>query len=84
MKNPFHYAVRAGISLIRTYRDYEPLRFFGGIGAALVLLGVVIGVAFIMTPYNANSAFQIFTLISIMTGVQITLFGFLADKHNVK
>lgn len=84
MKNPLHYALRAGISLIRTYRDYEPLRFFGGIGAALVSLGLLIGITFIMTPFNANSAFQIFTLIIIMSGVQITLFGFLADKHNVR
>jgi len=28
MSNPFSYAIRAWINIIRTYRDYEPLKFF--------------------------------------------------------
>src|SRR3989338_1975464 len=31
-KNPFQYAVRAWINILRIYRDYEPLAFFGKVG----------------------------------------------------
>src|SRR3989338_7443893 len=37
MRNPFDYAIKAWTNLIRVYRDYEPLKFFGRIG--LVFLG---------------------------------------------
>ena len=47
MKNSFEYAVRAWINLIRIYRDYEPLEFFGRIGGILLLAVALMGAYFI-------------------------------------
>ena len=32
MRNPFEYALKAWINILRIYRDYQPLKFFGAIG----------------------------------------------------
>ena len=39
MKGPFDYAVKAWINILRIYRDYDPLVFFGKIGIALFTMG---------------------------------------------
>src|SRR3989338_6966526 len=42
MSNPFEYAVRAWINIIRIYRDYKPLKFFGIIGTLIFFTGVIL------------------------------------------
>jgi glycosyltransferase involved in cell wall biosynthesis len=37
-KNSFHYAVKAWINILRIYRDFDPLKFFGGIGMMLIII----------------------------------------------
>ena len=82
-KNPWQYAVKAWINILRIYRDYEPLSFFGRIGGLFVLAGSAIGIwliyRFIALGYVGKLPSTILTILLIMVGLQIILFGFLAD-----
>jgi glycosyltransferase involved in cell wall biosynthesis len=85
MKNPFDYAIKAWINLFRIYRDYEPLKFFGYTGCFFIVIGLLIGIWII---YNIIATGQaggiprvILSALSLTTGLQILLFGFLADMN---
>jgi hypothetical protein len=41
-KNPFDYAIKAWINLIRIYRDFAPLKFFGSVGFTFILMGIIL------------------------------------------
>ena len=43
-RSPIHYAIKAWINIIRIYRDYEPLKFFGRIGLGFILTGCLLGI----------------------------------------
>jgi len=83
MKNPFEYAFKAWINILRIYRDYRPLKFFGSIGLFFLLLGVFIGIIlvlnFIFTGRVGHLPLTILSMLLVIIGVQIGLFGFLAD-----
>ncbi|MBU2477199.1 glycosyltransferase family 2 protein, partial [Candidatus Micrarchaeota archaeon] len=83
ISNPIDYALKAGINLFRVYRDYAPLKFFGLIGSGLFGLGFLIGLwlAFIhlTAGIEGHIALMLLTMILIVTGLQVILFGFLAD-----
>jgi len=85
LKNPFEYAIKAWINLLRIYRDYEPLKFFGIIGLMSILLGFIFGVfilgTFLSTGKVGHLPLTLLTMLSITVGVQIILFGFLADMN---
>ena len=84
-KNPFQYAVRAWINTLRIYRDYAPLTFFGSIGLTLFSLGVLLGtyiVAHIIIYGSVGGIPRtILSALLILSGMQIILFGFLADNR---
>ena len=83
MKNPFDYAFKAWINILRIYRDYRPLKFFGTIGAFFFSMGVLIGLIlvlnFIFTGKVGHLPLTILSMLLVVIGVQIGLFGFLAD-----
>jgi len=84
--NPFDYAIKAWINLFRIYRDFEPLKFFGRIGLWIFSVGVAIGLwllyLFITTlTIGGHTGFAILSMLLIMVGIQIILFGFLADMR---
>lgn len=83
MKNPFDYAVKAWINILRIYRDYEPLKFFSYFGGFFMSLGLLTGiwilVTFLRTASVGGIPRVILAALFIITGIQITLFGFLAD-----
>ncbi len=85
MKNPFEYATRASVNLLRIYRDYEPLKFFGSIGAAFVLVGALFGINVLISYFTTGNVGgiprTILSALCIMVGIQIWLFGFLADMQ---
>lgn len=85
MSNPFSYAFKAWINLLRLYRDYTPLKFFGMIGSLFFLSGFFIGLwlvyLFVKTGQVGHYPSLILSLLLILTGIQIILFGFLADKQ---
>lgn len=84
--NVFDYALRSGITILRTYRDYNPLKFFISIGAFIIVIGFVFGLRvllnFIQTglvrPYTPSAILSSFLLI---IGFQVVIFGFLADMN---
>lgn len=82
-KNPIDYAVKAWINIFRIYRDFEPLKFFGRIGLMFILLGFVLGLYIlyniITTGGTGGTPRVILSMLLILVGVQIGLFGFLAD-----
>lgn len=83
VKNPLEYAVRAWINIFRIYRDYEPLRFFSMFGLLFLFAGLLIGILIIysvlMTGTVGGLPRVMLSVLFISIGVQIILFGFLAD-----
>ncbi len=83
MSNPFDYAIKAWLNILRVYRDYAPLKFFGLIGGSLFGLGFLTGLYLVFlhltSGIEGHIALMILTMILIVTGLQIILFGFLAD-----
>lgn len=76
MSNPLDYAIKAGVNLLRIYRDFAPLRFFGLFGFILIFIG------FITLLYGlllSNQIFDVTIAILVIAGVQTVLFGFLAE-----
>ncbi len=84
MKSPFDYAIRGGINLLRLFRDYAPLTFFGSIGLALIISGLSIGswlvYRFITLGAIGKTPSLILTVLLIVVGLQFILFGFFADR----
>ncbi len=85
MKNAFDYAIKAWVNLLRIYRDYEPLKFFGYVGGFFIsvgfLLGIWIIIALLQTGTVGGIPRVVLSALFIMAGVQIILFGFLADMN---
>jgi glycosyltransferase involved in cell wall biosynthesis len=83
VKNPLNYASRAGIGILRTYRDYEPLGFFGTIGGAFLILGTGLGAKFTYLHFTigieGHIPLIVLMILLLIFGMQIMIFGFLAD-----
>ena len=84
---PFEYAVKAWINIFRIYRDYQPLKFFGSIGVFFMSIGGLIGLYILyrllfegLMILDKIIPTMLLSLILLITGLQIVLFGFLADK----
>lgn len=76
ISNPFEYAIRAWINLFRIYRDYEPLKFFGLTGFALIVIALL---TFLYSIFILGKLMDITVIVLILAGIQIILFGFLAE-----
>lgn len=83
LKNPFEYAFRAWINILRIYRDYDPMKFFGRIGLFFIGIGVLIGLwliyLFATTGKVGHIPLTILTVLLIIMGIQVIIFGFMAD-----
>ena len=86
ISNSFEYAFKAWINIFRIYRDYEPLKFFGSIGGILMGIGLITGFYIVCMVFSGIDSLDekiptvIMCLLLITSGLQIVLFGFLADK----
>ena len=84
-KNPLDYAIKAWINIFRIYRDFEPLKFFGRIGMFFFACGFLLGLwviySIISTGGVGGIPRVILSAVLILTGIQIIVFGFLADMH---
>ena len=76
MSNPAEFAIKAWINLLRIYRDYEPLKFFGLVGFALILTALL---TFFYSTFILGKLMDITVIVLILAGIQIILFGFLAE-----
>jgi len=84
-KGPFEYAIKAWINILRIYRDNNPIKFFGKIGLCFIIPGVAIGVYFTIlhftTGIHGHIALMVLMTLLILVGIQIALFGFIADMN---
>lgn len=84
-KNSFDYAVKAWINIFRIYRDFEPLRFFGVFGSIFVVLAILSSIflayTFMTTGKVGHIPLTIVTALLYIVGIQVILFGFLADMR---
>lgn len=85
IRNPFEYAIKAWINIIRIYRDYEPLKFFGIIGTLIFSVGFAIGLYLIYLHFTTgivgHFALLMLDVLILSIGLQIIIFGFLADMN---
>ena len=85
MKGPIDYAIKAWLNILRIYRDYEPMKFFGSIGGFFIILGTLIGVWIVYNILKTGAAGGtprvILSSLLLIAGIQIIVFGFLADMN---
>ena len=86
MKNPFDYAIKAGINLLRLYRDYEPLKFFFFLSLLFLIPGFLIGFMLLYWYITTGMVYGkiplvVLDAVLLLGGFQILLFGFIADKN---
>ncbi|MBI2047144.1 hypothetical protein HYT26_03210 [Candidatus Pacearchaeota archaeon] len=81
----FGYAIRAWINIIRIYRDYEPLKFFGIIGSLIFSVGFVIGLYLVYLHFTTGIVghlpLMMLDVLILSIGLQIIIFGFIADMN---
>lgn len=80
---PFTHGASIFGTLLRMLRDYNPLMLFGSIGFLIIILGVIIGlrvvVEWFMTGTIIHLASVVLSALLVMSGLQILLFGLIAD-----
>lgn len=82
-----HYLMNSGITIIRAYTMYRPLRTFVTIGMAFLIVGLVLGLRFLyfliigLSQGGAAGHVQSLILAAILmiVGVQVCLIGLAAD-----
>ncbi len=82
----FSYIKRSAATIVRIYAMYEPLKIFSYIGAAIVTVGVLLCVPFVMTylrdprlAAGRNLQSLILGAVFMIVGFQVLLIGLLAD-----
>lgn len=89
ISNPFGYAIRALINIIRVYRDFEPLKFFGVVGGIILFVGFILGLYLVYFQFFGEGIFRHFGLMMLdilvlSIGLQIIIFAFLADMNRIR
>ncbi len=83
MKSIPHYIRKSGVTILRAYTMYRPLRVFMAVGALLIVAGCVPGVRFLWFYTHGERIGHVQSLILaailIIVGFQILFIGLLAD-----
>ena len=83
MRSIPEYIRKSGVTIVRAYAMYRPLRVFMTLGSILILLGVLPGLRFVYFYLIGERAGHIQSLIAaailIIVGFQVALIGLLAD-----
>lgn len=79
----FGYVKKSMVTIIRSFMMYKPLRFFGGIGAAIFLLGFILGIRYLVFFFNGGASGHVQSLILsstlMMMGCMTGIIGLQAD-----
>jgi len=84
VKNWFNYGTRAMAIIIRSFRDYQPLRFFGTIGLVTLVPGVGVGL-FLLIYWAVTGRTSPFTsllylvIILVVMGLLFIVLALIAD-----
>lgn len=77
------YVTRSATTIIRIYTMYKPLRVFLSLGTFFMLLGLIIGIRFLIFYFKGQGTGHIQSLIFMTVffsmGFQLVIFGMLAD-----
>jgi glycosyltransferase involved in cell wall biosynthesis len=87
MRSIAQYIRKSGLTLLRSYTMYWPLRVFSTIGLAMIGLGLLPGIRFLYLFMIGQTVGHIQSLILsailIIVGVQVLLIGILADLVSI-
>jgi len=82
-KSMWSYVQRSMTVIVRSYVMYRPLKVLGTLGIATTLLGILLGIRFLIILFTQGSAGHLQSLLLasllIMLGVQVFVSGLLAD-----
>ena len=92
IRDSAEYGLNTSMTMLRAYRDYRPMTLFGTIGVAMMLIGTLIGLYivyefFVLGSFETGQRLVTLAALMIMTGIQVLLFGLMADmmsRHFVK
>jgi len=92
IRDPAEYGLNNAMTMLRAYRDYRPMTLFGTIGVLMMILGVLIGLYivyefFVLGSFDTGQRLVTLSALMIMTGIQVLLFGLMADmmsRHFIK
>jgi glycosyltransferase involved in cell wall biosynthesis len=83
MKSIPHYIRKSGVTILRVYTMYRPLRVFMTLGLFMVLAGCIPGIRFLWFYFNGDRVGHVQSLILaailIIVGFQVIFIGLLAD-----
>ena len=79
----FGYVKRSMVTIVRSFMMYKPLRFFMGIGGVLFLLGLILGIRFLVFFFMGSGSGHVQSLVLastlLMIGFQTIIIGLQAD-----
>lgn len=79
----FGYIQKSMVTIIRSFMMYKPLRFFGGLGVTLFLIGVILGIRYIVFFFTGDAGGHIQSLLLastlLMMGTMTGVIGLQAD-----
>jgi len=84
VKSPFGYLLRSGGIIIRTVRDFAPLKFFGMFGVVMLGLGSISG-SYILVHWlrtgmvSPHVPLTVLTAIMLIFGVQLIILALMAE-----
>lgn len=77
------YIIRVGLTIVRTYTMYKPLKVFSSIGLLLILIGSGFGIRFLVYYFSGQGSGHVQSLILaavlIIVGFQTVITGLIAD-----
>jgi glycosyltransferase involved in cell wall biosynthesis len=84
MRSLPHYLTQSSLTIMRSYTLYRPLRVFVGVGALMILAGVLLGLRFLYffivgQGIAGNIQSLILAAILLIVGFQVCLIGLMAD-----
>jgi glycosyltransferase involved in cell wall biosynthesis len=84
ISNIFGYASRAGGTMVRTYRDYQPLKTFSYLGLFFIVFGLILGFRVFIHYLNTGMVgpylpSAVLTVLLLIVGIQTIVLGLLAD-----
>jgi glycosyltransferase involved in cell wall biosynthesis len=79
----FGYVKKSMLTILRAYMMYKPLRFFAGLGSIPIVLGLILGIRYLVYYFSGNGSGMVQSLILcslwIIIGVLILVLGLIAD-----
>lgn len=82
-KSMTSYMKKSGLTIIRAFMMYKPLKFFGIVGSIPFLIGVILGIRYLLylhlDPQTGHVQSLILAAICLLTGIQTFIVGLHAD-----